>query len=161
MDEFNHNTLWKQELIVPARTHQVTVTRYGKVVWSQPVAVPANQRVIINIGSGKMRTTDWPRGAKLPEMPRFKAGTASASVVIAPVSGSISASSHSKNRLQIQPSNVKWASLETVDTDISGMSPVPPNGDRQVSPRQERLPTSLTAAGPGGTVVKSSLTVDS
>src|SRR6266481_5250993 len=34
VDEFNHNIWWKQELIVPARTHEVTVTTNGQVVWS-------------------------------------------------------------------------------------------------------------------------------
>ena len=85
VDEFNNNNFEKQELIVPARTHEVTITRYGQVVWSGTVPVGANQRVIINISNSRQRTTDWSRGAKLSSMPRFKAGLASASVVIAPV----------------------------------------------------------------------------
>jgi hypothetical protein len=156
VDEFNQNILWKQELIVPVRTHDVTVTRNGQTVWSGAVPVAANQRVIINIMNGKIRTTDWPRGEELGEMPRFKAGLASASVVIAPVSGSITAT---PTRIDCnQPSELKWASLETVDSDISGMSPVPASGERQVSPRKTTV-YELTASGPGG-VVKSSATVD-
>src|SRR5712671_1395432 len=156
VDEFNNNIIWKQELIVPARTHEVSVTRYGAVVWSGSVAVAANQRVIINIGSGKQRTKAWPRGTQLADMPRFKAGIASASVVVAPVSGSISATPAKIDCNQ--PSELKWASLETVDADISGMSPVPPSGEKQVSPKQTTS-YELTAAGPGG-VVKSTATVD-
>ena len=156
VDEFNQDILWKQELIVPVRTHDVTVTRNGQTVWSGSVPVAANQRVIINIGTGKIRTTDWPRGGELGAMPRFKAGLASASVVIAPVSGSITAT---PGRIDCnQPSELKWASLETVDSDISGMSPVPASGERQVSPRKTTA-YELTASGPGG-VVKSSATVD-
>lgn len=156
VDEFNNNNIWKQELIVPARTHEVMVTRHGAVVWSGSVAVAPNQRVIINIGSGKQRTKDWPRGTKLADMPRFKAGIASASVVVAPVTGSISAT---PARIDCnQPSNLKWVALETVDTDISGMSPVPPSGEKQVSPRQTTT-YEFTASGPGG-VVKTSTAVD-
>lgn len=156
VDEFNHNILWKQELIVPVRTHDVTVTRNGQTVWSGAVPVAANQRVIISINNGKMRTTDWPRGGKLGEMSRFKAGLASASVVVAPVSASINATPPKINCNQ--SSEVKWASLETVDNDISGMSPVPASGERQVSPRKT-TDYELTASGPGG-VVKSSATVE-
>lgn len=156
VDEFNQDILWKQELIVPVRTHDVTVTRNGQTVWSGSVPVGANQRVIINIASGKIRTTDWPRGGELGEMSRFKAGLASASVVIAPVSGSITAT---PTKIDCnQPSVLKWASLETVDSDISGMSPVPSSGEKQVSPRKTTS-YELTASGPGG-VVKSSATVD-
>ena len=89
-------------------------------------------------------------------MSRFKAGLASASVVIAPVSGSITAT---PTRINCnQSSELKWASLETVDSDISGMSPVPASGQRQVSPRKTTS-YELTASGPGG-VVKTSATVD-
>jgi hypothetical protein len=152
VDEFNNDIIWKQELIVPALTHEVTVTRYGAVVWSGSVTVAANHRVIINIGNGKQRTTVWPRGTQLADMPRFKAGTASVSVVVAPVSGSISAT---PARIDCnQPSELKWASLETVDTDISGLSPVPPSGEKQVSPKQTTA-YELTASGPGGVVTPS------
>jgi hypothetical protein len=156
VDEFNNNRIWKQELIVPARTHEVTVTRHGAVVWSGPVSVAPNERVIINIGSGKQRTTTWSRGTKLADMPRFKAGVASASVVVAPVSGSISAI---PTKIDCsQPSELKWALLETVDNDISGMSPVPSSGERQVSPKQTTT-YELTGAGPGG-LVKTSTTLE-
>jgi flagellar motor protein MotB len=156
VDEFNHNILWKQELIVPVHTHNVTVTRNGQTVWSGAVPVAANQRVIININNGKIRTTDWHRGGKLGEMPRFKAGLASASVVVAPVSGSITATPTSIECNQA--TQLKWASLETVDSDISGMSPVPASGEKQVSPKKTTS-YELTASGPGG-VVKSSATVN-
>jgi len=156
LDEFNHDIGWKQELIVPPGSHEVTVTRNGKVVWSGTVPVVSNQRVIVYINNGRQRTTDWPRGAKLAAMPRFHAGYASASVVIAPVSGSISATPPAIDCNQ--QSEVKWASVETIDSDISGMSPVPESGERQVSPKKTTT-YELTATGPGG-VVKTSTTVN-
>jgi outer membrane protein OmpA-like peptidoglycan-associated protein len=156
VDEFNHNIWWKQELIVPVRTHEVTVTRNGQVVWTGAVPVAADQRVIINIQRGTQKDTPWPRGSKLGQMPRFKAGLVSASVAIAPVSGSINAT---PPRIDCnQPSQIKWASVETVDSDITNMSPVPQSGQKQVSPRKTTT-YELTAAGPGG-VVKTGTTVD-
>jgi len=156
VDEFNHDIGWKQELIVPPGNHEVTVTRRGHVVWSGTVPVVSNKRVILYVNNGKQRTTDWPRGAKLTAMARFKAGYASASIVIAPVSGSISAT---PARIDCnQPSQLKWASLETIDSDISGMSPVPTNSEREVSPKKTTT-YELTATGPGG-VLKTSATVE-
>jgi hypothetical protein len=89
-------------------------------------------------------------------MSRFKAGLASSSVVVAPVSAAINATPPKINCNQ--SSEVKWAALETVDNEISGMSPVPASGERQVSPRKT-TEYELTASGPGG-VVKSSATVE-
>ena len=97
VDEFNHDIVWHQELVVPPGTHQVTVTRYGKELWSGPITVAADQRVIVDISNGKEKTKPWARGSacrlrpecEMPKLaPRFKAGIASATVVVAPVSGS-------------------------------------------------------------------------
>src|SRR5215510_12010550 len=63
VDEFNNDIGHHQELIVPAGTHQLMVTRYGKELWSGAVAVAANQRVIVDISTGKQVTKDWPRGS--------------------------------------------------------------------------------------------------
>jgi outer membrane protein OmpA-like peptidoglycan-associated protein len=53
---------------------------------------------------------------------------------------------------------LKWTSAETIDADISGMSPVPVSGDKTISPKQTTA-YELTATGPGG-VTKSTATVD-
>ena len=92
VDEFNHNIHWHQELIVPPGEHLVTVTREGKEVWSGTVPVAADQRVIVTISNGKRKVKDWPRGTELGAVSRFKAGVASATVVVAPVTGVISTS---------------------------------------------------------------------
>lgn len=156
VDEFNHNIWWKQELIVPPGTHEVTVTRHGQVAWSGKLAVAANQRVIVDISNDKQKVKDWPRGAQLGAMNRFKAGIASASVVIAPVSGTIGANPSKIDCDQV--SQLKWTSAETIDSDISGMSPVPPSGEKGVSPKKTTT-YDFTSTGPGG-VVKASTTVD-
>lgn len=156
VDEFNHNIGWHQELVVPPGNHLVTVTRRGKEVWSGTLSVAANQRVIVDISNGKQKVKDWAKGGQVHALGRFKAGIASATVAVAPVSSEISA-----NPPKIdcgQPSQLKWASAETIDADISGMSPVPVVGDKTVSPKQTTA-YDFTATGPGG-VTKSSATVD-
>jgi hypothetical protein len=149
VDEFNHNIVLHQELIVPPGTHTITVLKYDKEIWSGPVTVAANQRVILDISNGKQKVKDWPRGtAQLAEaIPRFKAGTASATIVIAPVSGSVSANPANINCGQ--NTQLAWASQETIDADMSGMSPVPTSGEKTISPRQTTV-YELTATGPGG-----------
>jgi hypothetical protein len=156
IDEFNNDYMSMQELIVPPGNYDVTVTRRGRVAWTGKVPVSANQRVIVDISNGHQRSKDWPRGAKLAAMNRFKAGTASASVVVAPVSGSISVNPPKINCGQ--SAQVKWASVETIDSEITHMSPVPKEGQRTVSPK-ETTTYDLTATGPGG-VVKSSTTLE-
>jgi flagellar motor protein MotB len=163
VDEFDNDALfWRQELIVPPGTHQVTVTRYGKELWSGPITVAADQRVIVYIPNGKEKTKPWKRGSEcrtncipgdLPEsVPRFKAGIASATVVVAPVSGSVSAN---PSKIDCsQPTQLAWVSKETVEADMSGMSPVPTSGEKTISPRQTTT-YQLTASGPGGVVTPS------
>jgi hypothetical protein len=162
VDEFNHDIIWHQELVVPPGTHQVTVTRYGKELWSGPIIVAADQRVIVDISNGKEKTKSWARGSSCPtyrpecEMPklasRFKAGIASATVVVAPVSGSVSAN---PSKIDCnQNTQLAWNSKETVEADMSGMSPVPTSGEKTISPRQTTVYT-LTASGPGGVTTPS------
>ncbi|MBZ5526790.1 MAG: OmpA family protein [Acidobacteriia bacterium] len=156
VDEFNNELFLHQELIVPPGNHLVTITRHGTEIWSGKLSVPENQRVIVDISNGRIRTKDWSRGKHLDSLHRFKAGIASATVVIAPVSSSISAY---PSKIDCgQRSEVKWTSAETIDADISGMSPVPVAGQRSVSPK-ESTTYELTATGPGG-VTKSSSTVE-
>ena len=158
VDEFNHNILLHQELTVPPGTHQVTVTRYGKELWSGAITVAANQRVILDISNGKQKIKDWPRGTNQlsAAIPRFYAGTASATVAIAPVSGSVSANPPNINCGQ--DTQLAWTSVDTIDADMSGMSPVATTGEKTISPRQTTV-YELTATGPGG-VTKPSATVE-
>lgn len=156
IDEFNNELFLRQELIVPPGNHLVTITRHGKEAWSGVVPVAENQRVIVDVSNGKMRNKDWHRGTELGSVNRFKAGIATATVAIAPVSSSVSAS---PSRIDCgQQSELKWTSAETIDADMSGMSPVPVTGHRSVSPKQTTT-YELTATGPGG-VTKSSATVE-
>src|SRR5215475_2917200 len=158
VDEFNNDIAHHQELVVPAGVHQLTVTRYGKELWSGAVTVGANQRVIVDISNGKQVSKDWPRGSH--ELgggaQRFKAATATTTVAVAPVSGTVSANPPNINCNQ--NTRLAWSSSETVEADMSGFSPVPTSGERTISPRQTTV-YELTATGPGG-VTKPSTTVN-
>jgi hypothetical protein len=162
VDEFDHDIIWHQELVVPPGTHQVTVTRDGKELWSGPITVAADQRVIVDISNGKEKTKPWARGSSCPRYlpycdlpklaPRFTAGIASATVVVAPVSGSVSAN---PSKIDCnQSTQLAWVSTETVEADMSGMSPVPTSGEKTISPRQTTV-YQLTASGPGGVATPS------
>jgi len=162
VDEFDHDIIWHQELVVPPGTHQVTVTRHGKELWSGPITVAADQRVIVDISNGKEKTKPWPRGSACPTYrpqcdlpklaPRFRAGIASATVVVAPVSGSVTAN---PSKIDCNQSTLlAWVSKETVEADMSGMSPVPTSGEKTISPRQTTV-YQLTASGPGGVATPS------
>ncbi len=90
---------------------------------------------------------------QLPELAsRFRAGVASATVVVAPVSGSVSAN---PSKIDCnQNTQLAWVSKETVEADMSGMSPVPTSGEKTISPRQTTV-YQLTASGPGGVATPS------
>jgi outer membrane protein OmpA-like peptidoglycan-associated protein len=147
-DEFNNDWGWKQELLVPPGTYEVTLLKWDTTVWSGPVTVAANQRVIVYVNKGGQKVTrDWPRGKTLSNLPRFRAGMASATIAVAPVSGQLAASS-----TQIGcggSSQLTWSSEGAVRDEISGLGEVAASGQQTVQPRQTTS-YKLTASGPGG-----------
>jgi OmpA family len=84
--------------------------------------------------------------------PRFRAGIASATVPIAPVTAQLTAQS---NAVACgQSTQLNWNSANAVDTSVNNLGSVPANGDRSVSPMQTTT-YELTAKGPGGTASQS------
>ncbi len=155
IDEFNNEFWLKQELIVPPGKHLLTILEADKEVWSGSVDVPANQRVVIDIPKGVRKTIPWPRGGQLTSLPRFKAGTASATVAVAKPTAQLSASS-----LQINcngTTQLTWTTTDAPLVDISGLGKVDPSGQKSVQLCANTTYT-LTASGPGGTA-ESSLSV--
>ena len=149
VDEFNWDWIWHQNLLLPAGTHHITVTRKGKDIWSGDVNVVVGKKVVVNINKGTQKTVDWGRGNKLTNLPRFKAGIASATVAVAPASGTFSASPTSINCGL--SSTLTWQTAETVDATISGIGAVPTSGSQSVTPHATTT-YDFNAAGPGGTV---------
>src|SRR5271167_4759572 len=161
VDEMNNGGEWfaccTRQLVVPAGTHQVTVTDvHAKELWSGSVTVPANQRVILYVPSGKQKVKPWPTGAAINSLPRFTAGIASASIAIAPVTGSISASPAQINCGD--SARVSWQSAETVQSvvtaDAETLKQDDSTGDLSVQPKKATT-YQLQASGPGGKVTQS------
>jgi len=156
-DEFNNDIGWKQELLVPPGTHQLTLMQGQTTVWSGSVTVAANQRVIIFANKGGQQVTrTWPRGEKLSNLPRFRAGMASATVAVAPVTAKLAA-----DQTQINcggSSRLSWSSDGSVHNEISGLGEVAASGEQAVQPKQTTS-YKLTASGPGG-IVTSDATVN-
>jgi outer membrane protein OmpA-like peptidoglycan-associated protein len=148
-DEFNTDFLWwKQELVVPPGTYEVTVQGGDKDIWSGQVSVAANQRVIVDIPKGVSKTEPWHRGEKLASVPRFAAGVASATVAVAKPSAEMSATDS-----QIycgETSQLKWNSSDAPQVEISPTGTVSASGEQTVQPKQTTTYT-LAATGPGGT----------
>ena len=150
VDEFDWDWIWHQNLLLPPGTHHITVTREGKDLWTGDVTVAAGKKVIVDINKNTQKTVDWSRGEKLKgPLPRFKAGIASATVAVAPVTGTFSANPTDINCGQ--SSTLTWQSAETAEANISGIGKVDASGNQTVSPHQTTT-YDFTASGPGGTV---------
>ena len=149
VDEFNWDWIWHQDLLLPVGTHHITITHKGTAVWSGDVTVVAGKRVIVNLAkNGEQKTVNWDRGTKLAAQARFKAGIASATVAVAPVTvGAFTASATNINCGQ--SSTLSWNSSETVDANISGIGTVATSGTQSVTPHATTT-YDFTAAGPGG-----------
>lgn len=155
-DMFNNDFVWHQELVVPAGKHHVTIATRDQDFWSGDVDVPANKRVIIDAGRGKISVKDWPQGASRPPLPRFTAGTASATVAVAPVTAT-----HAVVPARINcgdTTRLSWTSQDAVATTITAnstsMGDVPVSGERSEQPRQKTT-YQFQTVGPGGIVTSS------
>jgi outer membrane protein OmpA-like peptidoglycan-associated protein len=155
-DEFNNELWWKQELVVPPGTYQVTILGGDQTVWSGPVDVPANQRVVIGYPKGIRKTVPWPRGEKLGAIPRFKVGDASATVAVAKPAADLSATVTQLNCGDA--SQLKWTTSDAPQVEVTPVGPVATSGEQSVQPKQTTT-YNLTALGPGGTAT-SSVTVN-
>jgi hypothetical protein len=149
VDEFNFDWIWHQNLLLPPGKHHLTVTHQGKMVWSGDVDVVANKKVTIDLKNGMQKTGDWKRGEKLKDVPRFKAGIASAQVAVAPATGNFSIANG--NIDCGQTATLNWQTGETVGANINGIGKVPTSGSQTVSPHATTT-YDFNATGPGGTV---------
>ncbi|HEV2421094.1 MAG TPA: OmpA family protein [Candidatus Acidoferrales bacterium] len=151
VDEFDWNWLWHQRLLVKPGTYQIDVTRNGQAVWSGPVTVQAGQRVTVQLHDGKASTKNWKQGNTLGAQPRFKAGMASSTVAVAPVSGTFSASPTQINCGD--SSTLTWSSTDAVDVNITEVGAVQASGTQSVSPKKTTT-YNFSATGPGGTATQ-------
>ncbi len=151
-DEFNNDRIWKQELLVPPGTHQLTIVKGDNTIYSGDVTVAENQRTIINVKSGQTENTDCPRCRTLGSIPRFKAGLASATVAVVPTR--ISSFSAAPSQIDcLDSARLAWQTAEAVEVWLDGQA-VDAGGEKLVEPRATTT-YNLEAAGPGGRVDQS------
>src|SRR5262249_14309293 len=156
-DEFNHGGAFLpcciQQLVVPPGDYPVTIVNKDGVLWSGNVKVNANERVIINAANGTQKGKPWPQGGSIDSLPRFRAGTASASVAVAPVTASLAAAPAQINCGDTAKLN--WNTSETVERAIvsggEAAKQSSASGEATYTPTQTTTYT-LQASGPGGTV---------
>lgn len=147
-DEFDTDFLWwKQELVVPPGTYDMTIQSGDKEVWSGPVTVVANQRVVVSVPKGVKKTVSWHRGEKLGTIPRFTVGVASTTVAVAKPTAELSATASQLNCGD--SSQLKWTSSDAPKIEISSLGTVASSGEQAVQPTQTTT-YKLTGAGPGG-----------
>src|SRR5262249_36756660 len=157
-DEMNNNFMAKQQLIVPVGTHQLYIVRRktNQPIWSGKVDVKEDKRLILYVkgeNKGDIVYRDWPDAKKIKDLKRFEAGTASATIAVAPVTGKLVV-----DRQDVkcnEPVKVSWKSTEaTVGTVTANDQKVAqsPNGELSVQPKQTTK-YEFRAAGPGGSVV--------
>lgn len=153
-DEFNNHIWWKQQLIVPVGTHYLTLNSKGRELWSGKLEVPANKRVIIDFNhNAQVTVKDWVEGERMSSLPRFKAGTASATVAVAPVTGTFTASPKAINCND--KVTLAWNTTETLHTliqsDSENFSELPMSGRETVSPKHTTT-YNFKTSGPGGII---------
>ncbi|MFZ0959788.1 MAG: OmpA family protein [Terriglobia bacterium] len=141
--EFKSESGGKFVLIVPPGKYELTVLHGDPQVWSTPVEVLANQRVVVDAFSGVRKTVAWPRGQQLQSLPRFNPGM---EVAVQKVTGQFSSSTTQINCGD--SAHLTWSSEGAVATDLNG-SPVSASGDQTVEPKQT-TDYKFNAVGPGG-----------
>jgi outer membrane protein OmpA-like peptidoglycan-associated protein len=148
-DEFNHEWGWKQELVVPPGNYELTLLRGDTVSWTVPVVVNASERVVVRYPNGVGKTVPWSRGEKLTSIPRFTAGTATASVAVARPTAQLSADANTINCGD--SSQIKWTTTDAAQVEVAPLGQVAPSGEQSIRPAQTTN-YQLTAVGPGGRV---------
>lgn len=156
VDEMNHGTGPHQKLVVPVGTYQLIVVnpKESQPVYSQSIEVKNNERVIVNVATGKIKYEKWHGVGKHAALGRFHTGAATASIAVAPVTGTFSVD---KTHIKCQePVTLSWTSSEAPQITVAASPalPVEPSGQRTDRPTRTTTYT-FEAKGPGGIVTQS------
>jgi hypothetical protein len=164
IDEMNNNVLAKQRLIVPVGTYELILVnpKETKPFFTGQVQVRANERVIVDVAAHENTRTyqPWEGGEKHAAFRRFEAGTATATIAVAPVKANIALD---KNQISCGDHvRLTWNSLEAANVAITAngkpLTESDLTGEQNLQPL-ETTKYELRATGPGG-IVTSSTTVD-
>lgn len=156
-DEANNNFLNKQQIIAPVGTHKLFLVNHknGQIIWSGPVEVKVNERAILYTDrgtNGEIVYKDWPEGSTISSLKRFEAGTATATIAVAPVTGKLLADRDSVKC--DEPVKLTWSSTEAARTTVKANNVVlseAASGELALKPR-ETTKYDFHAIGPGGEV---------
>ncbi len=155
--EMNNNFIAKQQLIVPVGKKQLYIVRRStdQPIWSGPVDVKQDKRLIVYVkgqDKAKMVYKNWSQGEKVKSLKRFEAGTASATIAVAPVTAKLAADKATV--MCDQPAKLSWSSANAAQTTVTANDQKladSSTGDLDVQPKQTTK-YELRAAGPGGVV---------
>lgn len=156
VDEMNHGVGPHQKLVVPVGTYQLIIVnpKETQPVYSQAIEVKNNERVIVNVATGKIKYEKWHGVGKHEALSRFHTGAATASIAVAPVTGTFSVD---KTYIKCQePVTLSWTSTEAPQITVAASPalPVEPSGQRTERPTRTTTYT-FEAKGPGGIVTQS------
>jgi hypothetical protein len=156
-DMVNTHLWFKQQLLLKPGTYDVLVTERGKDLFSGPITINRNERVILYVDQGgKQVVKSFSEGTGMGPQQRFKAGAATATVAIAPVSGTFSATPKKINCNDTV--KLSWKTEETLHAYLTaepgGTEEVPVTGEKEFQPKVTTKYT-LRAPGPGGVVLQS------
>jgi hypothetical protein len=166
-DEMNNNIMTTEQLIVPPGAHQLYIFRPGtdQPLWSGHVDVRQNQRLVVHLkedGKAEMEYKDWAEGNSIKSLKRFEAGTASATIAVAPVTAKLAAQTPSIHC--DQTGKLTWSSANAAETTVTAQEQKladTASGSLDVQPKHTTK-YELRAAGPGGVVTQdASINVDS
>ncbi|MGE5322540.1 MAG: OmpA family protein [Actinomycetota bacterium] len=155
VDEMNQGIGPHQKLVVPVGTYQLIVVnpKETQPAYSQAIEVKNNERVIVNVASGKIKYENWHRAGKHNALGRFRTGAATATIAVAPVTGTFSVD---KTAIKCgEPVILSWTSSEAPEITVAA-SPamqLEPSGQRTENPTRTTTYT-FVAKGPGGIVTQ-------
>lgn len=158
VDEMNNAIMNSQKLIVPVGTYTLNIVNQGETqpFFSQQIEIRPDQRVIVDTAKHENNLTyvPWKHAGSKESRERFKAGTATAAIAVAPVTAAFNVD---KTHIKCEePIHLSWTSAEAADLSIA-TSPavaVAPTGER--TDILTRTTTYMfQAKGPGGIVNKS------
>jgi len=162
-DEANNDILNKQQIIAPVGSHDLYIMNHKthEMIWSGPIIVKENQRLILYTdrgAKGEIVYKDWPEGPGIASLKRFEAGTATATIAVAPIKGKFTAD---RELVKCgEPVKLTWTSNEAVKTTVMAGDKVlgeTMNGELILHPK-ETTTYQFHTVGPGG-ALNSSTTV--
>ena len=158
VDEADSSTAFQQELLVHPGTYQVTLVHGDKTIWAGPVTVEQGKRTVVHVPAGTTQVEGWAGKAPANDLPRFRAGIASTTIAVEPVTANFSGGT--TTIVCGDSAQLTWTSTGTVHDEISGLGPVAASGSQQVTPTATTTYT-MTATGPGGVATPTAtVTVD-